>query len=289
VAAPLTRYWWLRTKYPEGRDWFVTLLDALDDPPAALAAQSLTGLGFLQLASGDAEGAVGSLEAAVRRWRDADQPDGLPTSLHYLARAAWGIYPADRVLELVNEAAVTVDRDARPSDAFIIHMLATLWYCEHDEAEPAARAAELTWTYAERSAAPNNLAHGNEALALAALARGQPDSATRPLQEALGIYRQLGNLGCAAHCLEFTAWQRAQTGHIAQALDLLAAASDARARHRAPIPAYELIGRTKTLIRLNVLETAIPPVGADTTIDTAIDTAIHDLALELEPPSSRRS
>lgn len=276
AANPLTRYWWLRTTFAEGRDWFSDLLTAAEpaQPPPELTAPALTGMGFLQLVSGDETGAVTSLETAVDQWRSCTSPDGLPVSLHYLARAAWGVYPPPDIRRLIDEAAATLDTTARPADAFIVHILATMWHCMFGDAENATTAAQQTWEYATRSGAPNSLAHAHEALALAACARQEPHLAAPELVAAQQIYRQLGNLGCAAHCLEFTAWQQAQTGQPDTALHLLSAAAHARTLHAAPIASYEFIGRTKTLQLLALDQAAIPTAPNDLTLDEALATAL---------------
>ena len=272
IANPLTRYWWLRTSFAEGRDWFADLLRAAQpaEPSVELTAPALTGMGFLQLASGDETGAVNSLETAVKQWRSCSTPAGLPVTLHYLARAVWGVYPPEAVLALIEEAAATLDTVACPADAFIVYILATMWHCMYGDPRQASTAAQHTWKYATRSGAPNSLAHAHEALALAACARQESAAAATELAAAQQIYRRLGNLGCAAHCLEFTAWQQAQAGQPDTALHLLAAAAHARTLHAAPIASYEFIGRAKTLELLDLDEAAIPTAPPDMTLDNAL-------------------
>ena len=88
IAGPLGRYAYLRGHYHEVRQWMDAAVTAGPDAPAALRAKALLGSGRLALLQCDYAPAVRRLEAALRLYRELDDPRGIASSLQVLGSVA---------------------------------------------------------------------------------------------------------------------------------------------------------------------------------------------------------
>src|SRR5579863_2408156 len=88
IAAPLDRYAYLRGRYHQVRQWMDEAVAAGPDAPAALRAKALLGSGRLALLQCDYAPAVRRLEAALRLYRELDDPRGIASALQVLGSVA---------------------------------------------------------------------------------------------------------------------------------------------------------------------------------------------------------
>ena len=84
IAASLDRYAYLRGHYHEIRQWMDAAVASYPDAPAALRAKALLGSGRLALLQCDYAPAVRRLEAALRLYRELDDPRGIASGLQVL-------------------------------------------------------------------------------------------------------------------------------------------------------------------------------------------------------------
>jgi predicted ATPase/DNA-binding SARP family transcriptional activator len=84
IAASLDRYAYLRGHYHEVRQWMDAAVASCPDAPAALRAKALLGSGRLALLQCDYAPAVRRLEAALRLYRELDDPGGIASALQVL-------------------------------------------------------------------------------------------------------------------------------------------------------------------------------------------------------------
>ena len=88
IAAPLDRYAYLRGRYHQVRQWMDEAVACCPDAPAALRARALLGSGRLALLQCDYAPAVRRLEAALRQYRELDDPRGIAGALQVLGSVA---------------------------------------------------------------------------------------------------------------------------------------------------------------------------------------------------------
>ena len=88
IAGPLDRYAYLRGRYHEVRQWMDAAVTSCPDAPADLRAKALLGGGRLALLQCDYAPAVRRLEAALRLYRELDDPRGIASSLQVLGSVA---------------------------------------------------------------------------------------------------------------------------------------------------------------------------------------------------------
>ena len=88
MAGPLDRYAYLRGRYHEVRQWMDAAVTSCPDAPAGLRAKALLGGGRLALLQCDYAPAVRRLEAALRLYRELDDPRGIASSLQVLGSVA---------------------------------------------------------------------------------------------------------------------------------------------------------------------------------------------------------
>ncbi|MGH3194804.1 MAG: BTAD domain-containing putative transcriptional regulator [Streptosporangiaceae bacterium] len=88
IAGPLGRYAYLRGRYHEVRQWIDAAVTSCPDGPARLRAKALLGGGRLALLQCDYAPAVRRLEAALRLYRELDDPRGIASSLQVLGSVA---------------------------------------------------------------------------------------------------------------------------------------------------------------------------------------------------------
>ena len=88
IAGPLDRYAYLRGRYHEIRQWMDIAVTSYPDAPAGLRAKALLGSGRLALLQCDYAPAVRRLEAALRLYRELDDPRGIASALQVLGSVA---------------------------------------------------------------------------------------------------------------------------------------------------------------------------------------------------------
>ena len=88
IAGRLDRYAYLRGRYHEIRQWMDAAVTSYPDAPAELRARVLLGSGRLALLQCDYAPAVRRLEAALRLYRELDEPRGIAGALQVLGSVA---------------------------------------------------------------------------------------------------------------------------------------------------------------------------------------------------------
>src|SRR5579872_3164078 len=88
IAGLLDRYAYLRGRYHEIRQWMDDAVTSYPDAPAGLRAKALLGSGRLALLQCDYAPAVRRLEAALRLYRELEDPRGIAGALQVLGSVA---------------------------------------------------------------------------------------------------------------------------------------------------------------------------------------------------------
>ena len=109
IAGALDRYAYLRGRYHEARQWMDAAVTAYPDAPAGLRAKALLGSGRLALLQCDYAPAVRRLEAALRLYRELDDPRGIAGSLQVLGSVAREQGRYARAMELHAESLAVAE------------------------------------------------------------------------------------------------------------------------------------------------------------------------------------
>jgi predicted ATPase/DNA-binding SARP family transcriptional activator len=182
LAGPLDRYAYLRGRYHEIRQWMDAAVTSNPDAPAELRAKALLGSGRLALLQCDYAPAVRRLEAALRLYRELEDPRGIAGAL--------------QVLGSVNREQ---GRYARAVEL-------------HAESLAVAEAAGDRWAVAS--------AHGY--LAFVSWLQRDFDRATTEASTALAMFRDLGDVEGAAWSLISLGTVARYQGEVERASTLLA-------------------------------------------------------------------
>jgi predicted ATPase len=136
LACAISWYWYVRGYLEEGRAWICTLLDAVQDAPAALRAKALSRAGLLTSAR-DAAGQFAEQSLAI--YRELGDRDGIATSLINLGSSAAARDDSTSARALYEESlAIFRSLRNRAASAVALTSLANLATREHDL--PSARA-----------------------------------------------------------------------------------------------------------------------------------------------------
>ncbi|MGO8959168.1 MAG: BTAD domain-containing putative transcriptional regulator [Streptosporangiaceae bacterium] len=186
IAGPLGKFAYLRGHYQEVRQWMDAAVILGADAPADLRAVALLGSGRLALLQCDYQPAVRRLEAALRLYRELDDPGGIAATL-----------------QVLGSVAREQGRYARAIDL-------------HAESLATAEAATDTWAVAS--------AHGY--LGFAAWLQRDFERATAECNLALVLARELGDTEGIAWALISLGTIARYEGNADQALALLSESRD---------------------------------------------------------------
>ena len=181
IAAPLDRYAYLRGRYHQVRQWLDQAVACCPDGPAELRAKALLGSGRLALLQCDYTPAVRRLEAALRLYRELDDPRGIAGALQVLGSVAREQGRYARAVEL------------------------------HAESLAVAEAADDRWAVAS--------AHGY--LAFVSWLQREYQRATTEAEIALAAFRDLGDVEGAAWSLISLGTVARYQGEVERAAALL--------------------------------------------------------------------
>jgi predicted ATPase/DNA-binding SARP family transcriptional activator len=109
IVGPLDRYAYLRGRYHEIRQWMDEAVTSYPDGPAELRAKVLLGSGRLALLQCDYAPAVRRLEAALRLYRELDDPGGIAGALQVLGSVSREQGRYARAVELHAESLATAE------------------------------------------------------------------------------------------------------------------------------------------------------------------------------------
>lgn len=290
LAAALSSYCALRGRYAEGREWLDRALTGAPQAPAALRAKALYGAGRLAFLHCDYAPALRRLGAALRLYRELDDPRGAAAALQALAGVAREQGRYDHARDLCVESAVLAascgdELAAARADGY----LGFVAWLQGDFAKAGShcqRALEqfraladnegIAWSllslgvvalrsddhdravaWLEESLKLSQQIDYREGIAWAqhqrgvlALRSGQVAAAGHLLLNALDLHRQLGDLWRAASVVEDLAALAQVRGEARLGARLLGAAGELRSRLATPLAPVEQLDHDKTVGRL---------------------------------------
>lgn len=238
VAGSLYRFWYVRA-VGEGRRWLDLFLDTAPPAPPDVIARTLFAAGSLTQSQGDHEMAAGLLEESLGVFDGLGEKRGGAYALHHLVRARWGSVPADELREMVDTDLAEFRAIGDPVGTALTLLLDILWHLQYGSVDEAEAAVPELTLLSDRIEAPQLVAHGAELPAVVSWVKGDLESAAALLSKAAGLYRQIGNQQCAAHCLENTAGWAQRSGRERHAAVLLGSAEALRLDTGIPTPEYE--------------------------------------------------
>lgn len=237
IATSLFRFWYIRA-VREGKRWFELLLKAAPKETSELQARALFSAGSLMISQGEEEAAASLLKESLRIFEERDLRGGAAYALHYLMRARWGSAPPAELRQMV-DADLEAFRDVSDQAGIALTLIFdSMWHLQFGSVDDIETVPELI-SSANAVGAPQLVAHAAEIPGVVSWFRGDFDTAADLLNEAAGIYIELGNPQCASHCLENTAGWANRLGMFEEAALLLGAASSLRLDIGIPTPAYE--------------------------------------------------
>ncbi|MDZ7801738.1 MAG: BTAD domain-containing putative transcriptional regulator [Trueperaceae bacterium] len=110
LAGALGRFWEIRGHLIEGCEWLEASLGRAHDAPSEVEGRALDAYGRLLYLRGDREGAASRIQAALERWREADDEDGVSSALNHLGALAMEAGDLARAEALVPGGAGVVPR-----------------------------------------------------------------------------------------------------------------------------------------------------------------------------------
>ena len=237
IAGSLYRFWYIRG-VREGRRWLDLFLDADAVVTPELKARALFATGSLHQSMGDYDVAATLLEESSRMSKDLGERRLGAYALHYLIRSVWGTTDPDEMRDLIDRNLEEFRAVEEPVGIVLTLLFDVLWHLSYGSVDDIETIDELITT-AEAIGAPQLLAHADEIPAVAAWFRGDVDEAAPLLARAAGIYIQIRNQQCAAHCLENSAGWAMRSGSAIDASVLLGASKALRDDSGIPTPQYE--------------------------------------------------
>ena len=220
LAAGLWRYWEIRSKFVEGRQWLERTLVATAGEVSTLRANALTGAGNMANAQGDYAAALRFHEQSLEQHRQLGHRPSVAYALHNLANVAAEQGDLARAAELHREGismALTIG-DERGAAIGSINLADVLsrqgrWA----EAQPIfEQTVELFDRFGDRW----GMAFALDNEALAAGRSGNLEMARQLHERALGISRQLADERGVARSLMHLADTAAQEGDLTRAKSL---------------------------------------------------------------------
>jgi predicted ATPase/DNA-binding SARP family transcriptional activator len=215
LAGALSRFWYLRGIYREGREWLDWALAAPSDAPAQVRAKALSGSGMLAHLQCDYPAAVRRLEGALRIYRELGDRRGVAGALNALGCVAreQSRYALARELheESLGEFTALDDRLGMASAHGSLGFAAWL---QGDFAGATAECTQALVVFSELGdveGAAGELLN----LGVVALYRGDFEAAARRLEESRALCVEVGfreGVAWALHELGLLALRRGELG-----------------------------------------------------------------------------
>ena len=210
LVGPLERYAYLRGQYSEVRHWMDAAVTIGPNAPTRLLAKGLLGGGRLALLQCDYAPAVGRLEAALRLYRELEDPRGVARALQVLGSVAREQGRYDRSAELHTEslaiASAGDDRSAAASAHGYLGFIAWL----QGEFELATTECSIALVQARTLGDVEGIAWSLLSLGIVARYTGELDRASELLAESRSVSEKVG-------FREGVAWSLEQLGLLAAA------------------------------------------------------------------------
>ena len=198
VAAALVDYWFVQSRYGEGRHWLEHALALSEHTPAALRAGAHSAAGLVAIMQGDYTRAEDHYAAAVALWAGVDDPVGMATALGGYGLLAYrqGAYGAAR--ERIEQAR-SLSQGADPADGVgrtnrieQVLMLGDIASTVGDLADAAAHYEEAA-ALARTDAFDWYLSDTLPGLGNVCLLRGDVDQAEALYREGLSVAERFGD------------------------------------------------------------------------------------------------
>jgi predicted ATPase/DNA-binding SARP family transcriptional activator len=208
IAGALDRYAYLRGHYHEIRQWMDAAVTSAPDAPAGLRAKALLGSGRLALLQCDYAPAVRRLDAALRLYRELDEPRGIAGSLQVLGSVAREQGRYARAMELHAESlAIAEAAGDRRAMASAHGYLAFASWLQRDFGEAASEAGTALAMFRDLGDVEGT-AWSLISLGTIARYRGDAERAAALLAESLSLSEGIG-------FREGIAWSAEQLGLLA--------------------------------------------------------------------------
>lgn len=238
IAGSLYRFWYIRA-VGEGRRWLDLFLDAAPPAPPELQARALFAAGSLTQAQGDYAKAAVLLQESLGIFSELGERRGGAYALHYLLRARWGPVPAHELRDMINTDVAEFREIGDPAGLALTLLFDVLWHAQYGSVDDAEAAVTEMVALTESIGAPQLVAHGAEISAVVNWLKDDLGPAAASLGQAAGIYLEIGNQQCAAHCLENAAAWAQRSGRAMDAATLLGSSTALRLDTGIPTPDYE--------------------------------------------------
>jgi predicted ATPase/DNA-binding SARP family transcriptional activator len=226
IVGPLERYAYLRGQYSEVRHWMDAAVTIGSNAPARLLAKGLLGGGRLALLQCDYAPAVGRLEAALRLYRELEDPRGIARTLQVLGSVAREQGRYARSTELHTEslaiASAAGDRSAVASAHGYLGFTAWL----QGEFELAASECEAALALSRALGDVEGIAWSLLSLGIVARYTGELDRAFELLSESQSVSEKVGFREGVAWSLEQLGLLSVSRGDRVSAVGLLHASLD---------------------------------------------------------------
>ena len=208
IAASLDRYAYLRGHYHEVRQWMDAAVASCPDAPAELRAKALLGSGRLALLQCDYAPAVRRLEAALRLYRELDDPRGIASGLQVLGSVNREQGRYARSIELHAESLAVAEAAGDPWRVASAHgYLAFASWLQRDFAR-AAEEASIALAASRELGDIEGAAWALISLGTVARYQGDAERASALLAESLSLSEGIG-------FREGIAWSVEQLGLLA--------------------------------------------------------------------------
>lgn len=257
IAAALYRFWWLRG-IREGARWLDLFLALPMELADDLAANALYVAGTLSQALGRYGEAARRLERSLELFNELGDRRRAAWSLHYKMRAQWGKIEPEKSREMIDVSL----REFRDLDDLVgiatSLIFVMFWELSYGDVERALGVSSDLESVCDMTGSPHLIAHGLELPAVALMQFHEYETARTRLRKALGLYRQIGNDQCAAHCLENTAGWALGSGQPESSVVLMGATDAFRIDIGVPCPPYE------RLLSEDILKNAEAAIGRAT-------------------------
>jgi tetratricopeptide (TPR) repeat protein len=299
LAGALSRYWDLRSRSTEGREWLAELLNMVNpSTPDSVTAKSLAVAGRLANYQGDTQQAEAQLTEALRLWRGVGDKRGIANTLITLGSNAQAQNDYARADALWSEGlAVARGAGNRVDTYWALHLLGRQAARQGNYGRAQALHEE-SLLLKRQQCDGYGVANSLRGLAQVEWLRNNYDRALSLLSESLTVLQDLSMWGLVALDMQLMAHVTADSGEAERSVCLFGAVEALRERagDRRPAPAVLNIDPARTEASLSACRAKLTPpafeaawaAGQAMTTDEAVAFALA--ATPWTPPSmpSRR-
>jgi predicted ATPase/DNA-binding CsgD family transcriptional regulator len=236
LAGALHRFWMLRGRLSEAREWLGRALPRSANLPIEVRAKALNAAGVLAGVQGDHAAAETLFHESFRLWQAAGNSIRMAAAMGNLGLTAQDRQDLAQALACFEQAQVLYAAgDDRRGIAVSLGSRAHLAR-QQGAIQESVELLEEALTIFRDVGDPRGIANALVNLGHVRVALRQPDQSTPYFREALELRRSLGNTLGIAECLEGFATAAAARRHMRRAARLLGAAEALRESSGAPLP-----------------------------------------------------